>query len=375
MKKLGFGMMRLPLLKADDPTSVNETEVNKMVDLFLEKGFIYFDTAYMYHNHQSENYVRKCLVERYPRDKFILASKLPTMFLKTEEDQERIFNEQLSKCGVSYFDYYLLHNLSVANYEKAEKFNSFAFATKKKEAGFIKHLGFSFHGKACELEKILAKHSSEVEFVQLQINYIDWESDNVESRKCYEVARKYQKKIIVMEPVKGGTLAKLPQEAEDKLRSFNPQLSIPSWAIRFAASLEGVIMVLSGMSNLAQMEDNLSYMTDFTPLSQGEEKLIFEIVNIINENIKIRCTTCGYCVEKCPKKINIPYYFSLYNETTRNLNKNHAQAIELYEKEIALGHGKASDCISCLQCEKMCPQHLPITSHLVDVKNILEKAK
>lgn len=373
MKKLGFGMMRLPLLREDDPTSINENEVNKMVDLFLSSGFNYFDTAYMYHNSQSENYVRKCLVERHPRESFCLASKLPTMFLKSEEDQERIFNEQLQKCGVNYFDYYLLHNLSVANYEKAERFNSFKFALAKKEAGFIKHLGFSFHGKASELEKILEKHHSEVEFVQLQINYIDWESENVESHKCYDVARKYNKKIIVMEPVKGGTLANLPEEATKLLKSYNSTLSIPSWAIRFAASLDGVMMVLSGMSNYEQMKDNLSYMTEFKPLNNEELDLLFKSVEIINESIKIKCTACGYCVEKCPKKINIPKYFNLYNLATRNFNKDHSKYIQEYNEVVDLGHGKASECIHCYQCEKMCPQHLPITKHLEDIAKIFEK--
>ena len=249
-----------------------------MVDTFLEHGFTYFDTAYMYHEFQSEKIVRAALVERHDRSAFTLATKLPTMFLKAEGDQERIFAEQLEKCGVDYFDYYLLHNLNVANYRKVCRFDSFAFAARMKAEGKIRHVGFSFHGSAQLLDEILTKHP-EMEFVQLQINYLDWESEWVQSRRCYEVAVKHKKPVIVMEPVKGGTLAKVPKNAEKLFRDREPELSVPSWAIRFAASLDNVMMVLSGMSTLEQMEDNLSYMEDFRPLTEEEKKLTAQVAD------------------------------------------------------------------------------------------------
>lgn len=371
MQKLGFGLMRLPLLNSEDPKSIDLAQVSQMVDEFISNGFTYFDTAYMYHNQESERAVKKCLTSRYPRDKYLLASKLPSMYLTSEADNEKFFNEQLEKCGVSYFDYYLIHNLGVENYQKAEKYNSFAFCVKKKKEGKIKHLGFSFHGLAEELDKILAKHHEEVEFVQLQINYIDWESPTVESRKCYETVRKYHKNVIVMEPVKGGTLVNIPEEAANFLKKHDSKMSIPSWAIRFAASLDGVMIVLSGMSNLAQLRDNMSYMKDFVPLTKEEHEMVLECANVINKAITIPCTACSYCTEKCPKHINIPTYFKLYNEAKQNLNRNFKTQKEAYAKLI-IDYGKASSCIKCRQCEKMCPQHLHICKYLEDVAQIFE---
>ena len=239
--------MRLPLAESGNFAAVDVAEVERMVDTFLERGFTYFDTAYMYHDFRSECVVREALVERHPRERFTLATKLPTMFLKAEGDQERIFDEQLSKCGVDYFDYYLLHNLNISNYETVERFDSFAFAARMKAEGRIRHLGFSFHDSAELLDEILTAHP-ETEFVQLQINYLDWDNESIQSRRCYEVARRHGKPIVVMEPVKGGSLAKVPAAAERLLRAVHPDRSPASWAIRYAASLEGVMMVLSGMS-------------------------------------------------------------------------------------------------------------------------------
>ncbi len=371
MKKLGFGMMRLPLIDKEDPKSVDIEQVKEMVDLFISKGFTYFDTAYMYHNYESEKVVAKVLTSRYNRDEYLLASKLPTMFLTKEEDNRRIFEEQLAKCNVSYFDYYLLHNLSVDNYAKAEKYNSFAFCKEMLKEGKIKHLGFSFHGLASSLDEILKKHHEDIEFVQLQINYIDWESSNVESRLCYETVKKYNKKIIVMEPVKGGTLVNIPEAAKKVFLDYDNKMSIPSWAIRFAASLDDVMVVLSGMSNLEQLKDNISYMQDFKPLTVKEREMVLNCANIINESILIPCTACNYCTEKCPKNINIPEYFRLYNSARRNLNKNYQKPKEEY-KNLTIDFGLASSCIKCKQCEKMCPQHLAITKYLEDVASIFE---
>ncbi len=371
-KKLGFGCMRLPLLDKNDQTSFDTATLNDMVDTFLARGFAYFDTAYVYHGFKSEEAMREALVKRHRRDEFTLATKLPPRLLKTAADQERIFTEQLAKCGVAYFDYYLIHNIGAGSYRQACQFDTFGFVLDKKRAGKIKNIGMSFHDTPELLDEVLTAHP-ELDFVQLQLNYIDWDNPGIQSRRCHEVARKHDKPIIVMEPCKGGNLAQVPEEAAALLKAYQPAASVPSWAIRFAASLEGVIMVLSGMSTLGQVLDNTSYMADFAPLNDEELRIIDRVTGLINENTAVHCTACRYCEAGCPKKIAIPDYFALYNSAKRATTDNMSSQF-VYYLNLALSHGKAGDCIGCKQCEKACPQHLNITAHLQDVAATFDNA-
>lgn len=373
MKKLGFGLMRLPsiddqkaLRDGVDEGKIDLQLVNQMVDTFIENGFTYFDTAWMYCHFQSEEAARECLVKRYPRDAFTLATKLHAGYLKTKEDRDHIFNEQLRKTGVDYFDYYLLHDNGFDHDQIYEKLDCYNWLIEKKKKGLVKHIGFSFHDNAKTLEDILKKHP-EFEFVQLQINYLDWESEGVQSRKCYEVCQKYHKPVIVMEPVKGGTLAKVPETVEKLFKDYAPDMSIPSWAIRFAASHEGVMMVLSGMSNMEQMLDNISYMKDFQPLGQEELALIDQAVDMINAHIAIACTGCSYCTDGCPMNIPIPQYFSLYNAEKQEIKEKGWTPQGEYYSRLSQKHAKASDCIHCGQCEGICPQHLSIIEYLQEI--------
>lgn len=372
-KKLGFGLMRLPQNDPGNAADVDVEQVKEMIDLFMQKGFTYFDTAWMYNAFASESVAKEVLVDRYPRDSFTLATKLHAGFVKSLDDRDTVFNAQLEKTGATYFDYYLLHGIEVGMLPTYEQFDCFNWLQDKKAKGLVKHAGFSFHDQPELLEKILTEHP-EMEFVQLQINYLDWESQWVNSRACYEICMKHNKPVIVMEPVKGGTLAQVPAEVEKLFKEKAPELSVSSWAIRFSASLPNVALVLSGMSNLAQMEDNLSYMDDFKPLTEEENALCFQAAKIINSQIAIPCTTCHYCTEGCPEQIAIPEYFSLYNEDMRENLAEKGWTINFTNYElISKENGKASDCIACGRCEAVCPQHLTIVDFLKDVAKHYEQ--
>ena len=365
-KKLGFGLMRLPLTDPKDEGSVNLELYEQMVDRFLAQGFTYFDTAWMYCGHKSEEATGKALVARHPRDSYTLTTKLPPYPLKTLEDRDRVFSEQLRRTGAGYFDYYLLHNVNAKSIQVFNKLDCFTWLQEKKAEGLVRTTGISFHGPAELLDQVLTAHP-ELEIVQLQINYLDWDSDSVQSRACYEVAVKHGKPVIVMEPVKGGSLARVPAPVEEMFLAHDPKASVPSWAIRFAASLDNVFMVLSGMSDMAQLEDNTAYMADFHPLTAEEVAMTTKAAEVINANIPIACTGCSYCTEQCPMDIPIPKYFSLYNADTQEIKEKSWTAQGIFYMSYSTTFGKASDCVECGRCETLCPQHLPIRKYLKDV--------
>ncbi len=371
MKKLGFGFMRLPVRTAGDFADIDIEQVKNMVDIFMEKGFNYFDTAYPYHGEKSEEALREALVKRYPRDSFLIADKMPTVRVTGSKDYPIFFETQLKRCGVEYFDYYLFHNIWKRSYAETEEYGGFDFIAEKIREGRIKHFGFSFHDEPELLDEVLTKHP-EVEFVQLQINYLDWKSPSVRSEECYNIARKHGKNIIVMEPNKGGSLIALPEDAQRLFREYSPDSSNASWAMRFCASLEGVMLVLSGMSSIEQMKDNISFMDNFVPLNEEEKKIIEKVRIAVENNAAIGCTKCRYCTEDCPMEIPIPEYFSAFN--TYQLTHNMGNA-GMYYRRYANGRSLASQCVKCGNCERHCPQHLEIRKLLSETAELFEVKK
>ena len=352
--KLGFGLMRLP----EKDGEIEIPRVCEMVDAYMKAGFNYFDTAYIYHGGKSEVAAREALVKRYPRESFTLADKLPAWCINCEDDVEKILNEQLARLGVDYIDYYLLHSVEDGNnYETYEKYDCFSWGLKKKEEGKIRHLGFSFHGTPELLEKVLDAHP-ETEFVQIQLNYADWNNPVVRSGELYEILRSRNIPMIIMEPVKGGTLANLTPELEGKFKAVRPDASAASWALRFVGSLPGVEAILSGMSTEDQMNDNIKTFANFEPLTQDEEILVNEVKEKMLDANLIACTSCRYCTDGCPMGISIPDIFRAVN--TLRLYPGDEFRPKMFYQGLAERTAKASDCVGCGQCEDVCPQHLPI---------------
>lgn len=365
--KLGFGLMRLP---KDLSGKIDIEQTKKMVDLFMESGLNYFDTAYVYDSGDSERAAKAALVDRYPRGSFTLATKLCAwMGAHDEKSAKRQFYTSLERTGAGYFDYYLLHALQAGNYQKYDEYHIWDFVKEQKEKGLIRHWGFSFHAGPELLDEILTAHP-DAEFVQLQLNYADWENPDVTARANYEVARKHGKSIIVMEPVKGGALAEPPEPVRKIFKEADPDASYASWAIRYAASLDGIITVLSGMSNMAQMKDNLSYMKDFKPLNDHEQTAVRKAQEAINGIKSIPCTACHYCTAGCPKQIPIPEIFAARNKQLI-WGQLEAGAAD-YSKAVS-GAGKASDCVACGQCESACPQQIKVVEKLKDCAEVFEK--
>lgn len=361
-KNFGFGCMRLPM----NGDTVDYEETCKMVDAFLANGFNYFDTAHGYLDGKSEIALRECLVKRYDRDSYILVNKLTNDYFKTEEEIRPFFQKQLEACGVDYFDFYLMHAQNADIFEKFKRCNAYETAFALKTEGKVKHVGISFHDTAEVLDRILTEYP-EIEVVQIQLNYLDYEDSGIQGRKCYEVCVKHNKPVIVMEPVKGGSLINLPEKAQQILDELGGG-SNASYAIRFAAGFEQIMMVLSGMSNMMQMEDNISYMKEFQPLTEKEQEAIKRVCAIFKGQDLIPCTACRYCVAGCPKKIVIPDLFADMNarKTFRDWNSN------MYYEIHTQNAGKASDCIKCGKCENSCPQHLEIRELLEEVAKEFE---
>ena len=363
-KNFGFGCMRLPM--NDDQVDIAET--TRMVDEFLAQGFNYFDTAHGYIGGKSELALKECLTSRYPREAYSLTDKLTDSYFKTEADIRPFFESQLEACGVDYFDFYLMHAQNADNFKKFKACRAYETAFALKAEGRIRHVGLSFHDRAEVLDQILTEYP-QIEVVQIQFNYLDYDDIAVQSRKCYEVCRKHGKPVLVMEPVKGGSLVNLPEEAKkvlDDLHGGSPA----SYAIRFAAGFPGMMMVLSGMSDLEQMKDNLSYMRDFKPLNETELAAVNKVQEIFHKMNMIPCTACRYCVEGCPKQISIPDLFAIMN--IKQLH--HDWNTDYYYEEVHTAPGRrASDCLKCGKCEKICPQHLPIRKLLEEVAKEFDK--
>ena len=372
IKKLGFGLMRLPR-KGD---AFDMEQIKAMVDKFIRRGFSYFDTSPVYGMGQSESVFRQAVSGRYPHEKYQIATKLPMWTIRGAEEIPARFENSLNALGVEYIDFYMLHGLSSvvsdrfpsSNLDKADKMGAWDFLKEMKARGKARHIGFSFHDSAEKLDEILTAHP-ETEFVQLQINYADWEDDIIQSRRCYETARAHGAAVTVMEPCKGGTLVEVRPDVEEIFRQARPEASLASWAIRYSASLEGIVTVLSGMSTMEQMEDNTGFMENFAPLTDQERRVVARARERLEAVDTVRCTGCGYCLEGCPKKLRIPELFRILNNEIIYEGKGDAR--RRYGNLTKEG-GRASECVRCRKCENSCPQHLPVTELLERAAAVFE---
>ena len=372
-KPLGMGCLRLPLFDEREPDKIDMETTKKNIDLFLANGYKYFDSSYVYHKGNSEKALGELLVDRYPRDSYLVSTKMPIKWMTKPEQMEIQFQEQLDRMHLVFFDFYLIHMMERETYARCEKWDAFDFLIKKRKEGKFREFGISVHDTPEFLEEALTKHP-EIDFVMLQINYVDWRNKSIRAKESYEVAMKHNKPVVVMEPCKGGTLAVMPEKAEALMKAYNPNASLASWAYRFAGTLPGVRMVLAGMPATKFLEDNILTFNDLKPLNEEESGIIDLVIEIINEITVIPCTGCRYCVEHgCPKNIPIADYLELVNDMKRyesssnadNINRVNIQA-DFYEGWVKNGAGTASSCISCKKCEQICPQHLPIAGYLAD---------
>ncbi|MGB7969471.1 MAG: aldo/keto reductase [Methanobacterium sp.] len=366
--KLGFGFMRLPMIGR----VVDIEQTKEMVDLFMSKGFSYFDSSWGYVG--SEEAMKTSLVDRYPRESFQIATKCPAWVVKTEEEAKNMILASLKRIGVDYIDFYMFHNMGERRTKYFDDFGMWDYVQELKEKGLIRHMGFSIHDKADAIDKILTDHP-EIEFVQFQLNYADWESSSIEARKCYEVSLKHNTPIVVMEPLKGGVLANPVDSVKRIFKEANPEASVASWGIRYAASLDNIITVLSGMSSIEQVRDNVSYMEHFKPLNEIERTVIEEAQKEFSKIVSIPCTSCEYCLEGCPQKINIPKVLDAYNQKMIHndlLGAQHKYQFAIILDDLSGSGGKASDCTACGNCEEVCTQHINIIENMKTISDELE---
>ena len=361
--KFGFGCMRLPLTDENDPTSIDQDLFRQMVDIYMQKGYNYFDTSYAYHNGESETAIRKAVVERYPRESFKICDKMPTWALTSPSDNDKFVGEMLERLGIDYFDVFFIHNINIPWLKNAKDANTFEYVKKMKEDGIAREIGISFHDNSTLLKEVLEEYSDILDIVQLELNYLDWEDSSIEARKCYELCAEYGLDVYVMEPLKGGVIANPPDEIKDEFNKFNPEKSIASMAIRFCASLEHVKIVLSGMSKMEDLLDNCDTYDNFEVISDDERMFLERMAQKIRESLAVACSECGYCIDACPEMIPIPEYFHIYNSS----KSQPVPIYRLYFDKLADEKVPASECTYCGTCLDYCTQKIDIPDELEKV--------